>query len=301
MKRSERLFAFGQRKLKREKEEKILTVNLNRILPNPAQPRKDFGDAAMHRLAESIRRFGILQPLTVRAAGEVPGAQPLPKEARFYELIAGERRLRAARIAGLSEVPCLIVEADDRRSAELTMIEDLHREDLGLFEQADAIAALLDVYGLTQEEAAATLGLSQSVLAAKLRLLRLTPAERQLVCDGRLTEAHAAAILKLADPDQRLGILREAVKSSLTITETEALVDKLLFPLDSANHPPKRRRLVLKDMRIFYNTLDRAVEAIEKAGIEVTSVRRDLGDSVEMIIRVKKRTRLAPTNDSAVG
>ena len=298
MKRSERFFAFGQRKLKQDKDEKILAVNLNRILPNPAQPRKDFNDTAMHRLAESIRRFGVLQPLTVRAAGEVPGGQPLPKEARFYELIAGERRLRAARMAGLSEVPCLILEADDRRSAELTVIEDLHREDLGLFEQADAIAALLDVYGLTQEEAAATLGLSQSALAGKLRLLRLTPAERQLICDGRLSESHAAAILKLADPDQRMGILRDAVKSSLSVSETEALVDKLLFPVDPANLPPQRRRLVLKDMRIFYNTLDHAVETIEKAGIEVTSSRRDLGDSVEMIIRVKKRTRLSHTNSS---
>lgn len=286
------LFRALRRRRDNGDEERLVNIAIGRILPNPAQPRKDFGDAAMHRLAESIRRYGILQPLTVRPAGELPKDTVLPREALFYELIAGERRLRAARLAGLREVPCRIREADDRRSAELTVIEDLHREDLALFEQAEAIASLIDVYGLTQEEAAATLGLSQTAVAAKLRLLRLTPAERQIFCDSHLTERHAAALLQLSDADQRLQLLREIAKNALSASEAEAMVDRILCPVDENGEPPKRRQLVLKDMRIFYNTLDRAVETIEKAGIEVTKDRRDLGDRVEMVICVRKRTLL---------
>jgi len=275
-----------------DRRDKIHYIPVSRILPNPAQPRKNFDDDRIFKLAESILRYGILQPLTVRRMEEIPRDDGSfgRTEVYLFELIAGERRLRAAKLAGLREVPCILCEVDDERSAELALVENLQREDLGIFEQANAIASLIDLYHLTQEETAGILGISQSAVANKLRLLRLTQAERKIITENGMGERHARALLKLTDPDQRLSILREAAKKSLNVAQIEAMVDQLLCPPDPPEREVKRSRGMLKDIRIVFNTLDRAVDVIEKAGIPVAREKRENDDSVEFVIRIRKHT-----------
>jgi len=272
-------------------DSKIHRIPVNRILPNPSQPRKNFDDDRIFKLAESILRYGILQPLTVRRMEEIPRDDGSfgRSEVYLFELIAGERRLRAAKLAGLREVPCILCEADDERSAELALVENLQREDLGIFEQASAIASLIDCYHLTQEETANILGMSQSAIANKLRLLRLTHAERKIIIENGMGERHARALLKLTDPDQRLTILREAAKKSLNVAQIEAMVDQLLCPPDPPDRETRRSRGMLRDIRIVFNTLDRAVDVIEKAGISVAREKRENDDCVEFVIRIRKR------------
>ena len=270
---------------------RIHRIPVNRILPNPAQPRKNFDDDRIFKLAESILRYGILQPLTVRRLEEIPREDGSfgRNEVYLFELIAGERRLRAAKLAGLREVPCILCEVDDERSAELALVENLQREDLGIFEQANAIASLIDCYHLTQEETANILGMSQSAIANKLRLLRLTQAERKIIVENGMGERHARALLKLTDPDQRLSILRDAAKKSLNVAQIEALVDQLLCPPDPPDRETRRSRGMLRDIRIVFNTLDRAVDVIEKAGISVAREKRENDDCLEFVIRIRKR------------
>ncbi len=270
---------------------RIYRIPVNRILPNPAQPRKNFDDDRIFKLAESILRYGILQPLTVRRLEEIPREDGSfgRNEVYLFELIAGERRLRAAKLAGLREVPCILCEVDDERSAELALVENLQREDLGIFEQANAIASLIDCYHLTQEETANILGMSQSAIANKLRLLRLTQAERKIIVENGMGERHARALLKLTDPDQRLSILRDAAKKSLNVAQIEALVDQLLCPPDPPDRETRRSRGMLRDIRIVFNTLDRAVDVIEKAGISVAREKRENDDCLEFVIRIRKR------------
>lgn len=282
--------------MKRKKDDsiygKVLSVPIGRILPNPAQPRKNFHDEALLRLADSILRFGILQPLTVRPADELPDEMKAKELPLVYELIAGERRLRAAKLAGLIEVPCMVIEADDRRSAELAVMENLQREDLGIFEQASAIASLIDIYGLTQEETAATLGISQSAVANKLRLLRLTPTERMLITRHNLSERHARALLKICDPEKRIDILREVIRLECNVSHTEELIDRLLCPEEEK--APRHRRPAIKDTRVVCNTIDRAIETIEKAGISVEREKKETEDTLEVFIRIRKAKRLTP-------
>lgn len=270
---------------------KIHQIPVSHILPNPAQPRKSFDDDSIFKLAESILRHGILQPLTVRRMEEIPRDDGSfgRNEVYLFELIAGERRLRAAKLAGLREVPCILWEADEKESAELALIENLQREDLGVFEQAQAIAVLIERHHLTQEEAAGILGLSQSAVANKLRLLRLTQAERRLITENGMGERHARALLKLTDPEQRLSILREAAKKSLNVAQIEAMVDQLLCPPDPPDREIKRSRGALKDLRIVFNTLDRAIDVIEKTGVAVSREKRENDDCVEVVIRIRKR------------
>lgn len=270
---------------------KVLSVPIGRILPNPAQPRKSFRDESLLRLADSILRYGILQPLTVRPADELPEEMKGKEIPLVYELIAGERRLRAAKLAGLTEVPCMVIEADDRRSAELAVMENLQREDLGIFEQASAIASLIDIYGLTQEEAASTLGISQSAVANKLRLLRLTPTERLLITRHHLSERHARALLKICDPEKRIDILREVIRLECNVSHTEELIDRLLCPEEEKT--PRHRRPAIKDTRVVCNTIDRAIDTIEKAGISVEREKKETEDTLEVLIRIRKAKRLS--------
>lgn len=179
---------------------RVLYLSVDAIRANPDQPRKYFEPEALRELAESIGRYGILQPLTVRRGED------------GYELIAGERRLRAAKLAGLREVPCLAVRSDEEKSALLSLIENLQRQDLHYMEEAAAIAKLIAVYGLSQEQAAERLGKSQSAVANKLRLLRLSPACVTLLREGGLSERHARALLRLSDENERLAALRVIVE-----------------------------------------------------------------------------------------
>lgn len=195
---------------------RVLYLSVDAIRANPDQPRKYFEPEALRELAESIGRYGILQPLTVRRGED------------GYELIAGERRLRAAKLAGLREVPCLAVRSDEEESALLSLIENLQRQDLHYMEEAAAIAKLIAVYGLSQEQAAERLGKSQSAVANKLRLLRLSPACVTLLREGGLSERHARALLRLSDENERLAALRVIIERGCNVAQAEAYIESVL-------------------------------------------------------------------------
>lgn len=274
-------FGFGEQN---EALDRVHKIAVSRILPNPAQPRKYFDNGETLRLADSIRTHGILQPLCVR---KPVSAGALSDFDGVYELIAGERRLRAAKLLGLSHVPCLIIEADSLRSAELAIIENLQREDLNIFEEAAAIAALIHLYGLTQEEVAAKLSASQSYVANKLRLLRFDEDEQRIILEKHLTERHARALLRLSDPTERKNALDTVVARGYNVAATEEYVASLLN--GAAEPPPPRRRTALvKDIRIFYNTVDRAVDIMQRAGIDAKAQKKDLGDMFEVTVRIPK-------------
>ena len=260
-----------------ERKERVLTLRVEDIRPNPYQPRQTFDDEGLRELASSIRRHGILQPLTVRPAG---GGK--------WELVAGERRLRAAKLAGLERVPCIRREADDRDAALLALVENLQRRDLHYLEEAAAIASYIRQTGITQEEAAAQLGRSPSALANKLRLLRLSPACRELLVRKGLTERHARCLLRLEDEEERLAALRHIADKQLNVAQTEQYIEQRLTQLQST--PPKRRRtFILKDVRLFLNSLDRGLRMVREAGVDARTERQETEDAILLTIRIPKQ------------
>ncbi len=263
------------------RDDKVFRIPTTKIVKNPAQPRRSFDDTQLFHLADSIRRYGLLQPLSVRE--EIPGER--------YELIAGERRFRACCLLGMTEIPCLISGADKRESAELALIENLQREDLNMFEEAVAIGGLLRLYGMTQEEIALRLSVSQSYVANKLRLLRLTDEEQARILDAGLSERHARALLRLSDPEKRREALDRIIKNRLNVAATENLVEQLLARGQIL--PEKRGRLlgVIKDIRLFYNSLENAVAIIRRSGIDVKSERKEYENEIEVTIRIPKEKK----------
>lgn len=199
---------------------RVVQIDLRLIRANSSQPRQDFDMESIIKLADSIRRYGILQPLTARK---------IPLSGGYcYELIAGERRLRAAKMLGLKTVPCLLSEVNEALSAELALVENILRENLGMFEQAAAFAQLSERYGLTQDEIAAKMGMSQPAVANKMRLLRLTPEERSLITENHLTERHARAFLRIGLKATRLLAIHHTIEKNLNVAETEKYVAELL-------------------------------------------------------------------------
>lgn len=245
--------------------QRVLYLPVEYIVPNPNQPRTMFVREGLEELAESIAEHGILQPLSVR---EVRGR---------YQLISGERRLRAARMAGLATVPCIVVDASDTESALLALVENLQRRDLDFMEEAVALRRLIVQHGLSQEEAARKVGKSQSAVANKLRLLKLSPEVLEVVKQGSLSERHARSLLRLPE-DQRLAAAKHMVKEGLTVAKAEAYVDKLLSP--PAPVPAKKMPVYhIRDVRFFLNTIDRSVRLMQSAGVRATS-RQDKKDGV---------------------
>ena len=261
-----------------EGEQKVLWLAPGEIHPNPAQPRRTFEEAELESLAASIRRHGVLQPLTVR------------RTETGWELVAGERRLRAAVLAGLETVPCLERDADGRTSAALALVENLQRRDLHYLEEAEAIAAFLTRSGLTQEAAAEQLAMSPSALANKLRLLRLSPACRSVVTEGHLTERHARCLLRLEDEGERLTALRQAAAKHWNVAQTEQYVERRLAALQSAP-PAGRRTYIIKDVRLFLNSLDRGLRLIRDAGVDAKTERDETEDQIVLTIRIPKQRR----------
>ena len=246
---------YYQKPQEKAQGEQIISVEISKISANPNQPRKIFADEAILKLADSIRQYGIIQPLCVRKIGE------------NYELVSGERRLRAAKELGLSTVPCVILEVDEAKSAEISIIENLIREDLNIFEQASAIEALIDTYGLTQEQIAKRLSNSQSFVANKLRLLRLSSDERQKILENNLTERHARALLRVFDPILREKVLSRIIDEGLNVTRSEELIEQIL-----SNEPKKtKNRTSTRDTRSFFNAIDRLISSIRLSGVEVKS------------------------------
>ena len=255
---------------------RVQYIPLGRIRPNPQQPRHSFDEEGLAELAASIRSCGFLQPLTVRRAGE------------GYELVAGERRLRAARIAGLREVPCLVAQVGEEDSALLALMENLQRRDLDCWEEAQAIARLISRYGLSQEEAARRLGRAQPTVANKLRLLRLPEDVRALLRENGLTERHARALLRLQDPEVQRRAAGDIVRRGMNVAQAEAYVEKLL---QSAQVTPPRGRstYIIKDVRLFLNSVDRGLHLMRQAGVDAGWDRQDTDREILLTIRIPKR------------
>lgn len=251
---------------------RVQPVRLERIRPNPSQPRRVFDPTALQELAESIRQNGILQPLTVR------------KTADGLELVAGERRLRAARLAGLREVPCIILTVDEERSGVLALVENLQRRDLDYLEEAEGLARLMERCGLSQEQAAMKIGKSQSAVANKLRLLKHPPQVLEALRRTGLTERHARALLRLPE-EQRLETVELIAKRGWTVAQTEQYIEACL-----QQQPPQRRppRYLFRDVRVFLNTLDRSLELIRSAGIACAYGREETDREIVLTIRLPK-------------
>lgn len=259
---------------------RVHTIEVGRICANPAQPRKNFEDEAILRLADSLRQYGMLQPLSVR---RIMDDDQL--DGGLFQLVAGERRLRAAVMIGMTHVPCLIINADSKKSAELAIIENIQRENLNMFEQANAIAALIRIYDMTQEQIASKLCCSQSSIANKLRILRLSPKERDTIIGHAMTERHARAFLRIADPVKRAEIVDIAATKNLNVSATEELVEK---EINSVNLSRGKHKTVIKDLRLFYNSIDKAVTTLKSAGIRATSTKSDGGDEITLTIKITK-------------
>ena len=253
---------------------RVQYIPLARLTPNPQQPRRSFDEAALRELAESIRAYGILQPLTVRRVGE------------GYQLIAGERRMRAARIAGLREVPCLVAQVDEQDAGMLALIENLQRRDLDCFEEAAAIARLIGRYGLSQEQAAEKLGKSQSAVANKLRLLRLSEPVRQGLRQANLTERHARALLRLPDEAAQLSALATIAARGWNVAQTESYVERLLT---EAPVPQRPATYIIKDVRLFLNSIDRSLQVMRQSGVNADLGRRDTDSEILLTIRIPKQ------------
>ena len=260
--------------LKEKTETKVIHISTDRLSPNAAQPRKSFDGDALESLAQSIRENGILQPLLVRKDAD-----------GRYQLVAGERRLRAAVIAGLDEVPCILLDINERSSAVYALVENLQRQNLDFFDEAEAIRGLIAEFGLTQEDVALRLGRSQPSVANKLRLLRLSDRGREEVARCMLTERHARALLRLPDEDLQMKALERVERCRLNVTATEKLVDKLLEG-ERDCRSIIRRKGILGDVRLFVNTINRAVEIIQTAGIPADSHRHVYDEYTEYVIRI---------------
>ncbi len=259
-------------------ENKIFEIPVIKIRPNKSQPRKQFDEEDLTALSQSIKENGIIQPLTVR---RVSSAE--------YELIAGERRLRASALAGLKKVPCIVVKCTDKESAVYALLENLQRSDLGIFEEARGISRLIRRYGLTQEEAASKLGKTQSTIANKLRLLRLTYEEQEWIVNAGLSERHARALLRIEDEKIRREALSKVISENLNTKQTEDLVSILINTCPKTEKKQGNSKAVIKDVRIFVNTINKAIDTMRLAGIDAKTDRKDTENFIEYTIRIPKK------------
>ena len=262
------------------KEDRTLRrIRVSEIARNPNQPRKYFDPEAIAQLAESIRQYGVLNPLTVRRA---PGGG--------YELVAGERRLRAARVAGLNDVPCLLIAADNEDSSAIALVENLQRRDLDFFEEAYGFKRLIDQYGLTQEEAARKVGKTQSAVANKLRLLQFSEEVREAILAANLTERHARALLNLNEQGDEvlLKAVKEISEKEMNVSQTEKYIAQLIGKKEEK--PKKKELFVVKDLKIFFNTIDKALETMKLSGIEAKTQMQEEEDEVVYTIRIPKES-----------
>ena len=258
----------------------LMMLPVDCIEANPNQPRRQFDEEGLQELAASIAQAGLIQPLIVR------------RIAGMYELIAGERRLRACRLIGMREVPCIVQRTTEEASAIFALIENLQRRDLHFIEEAECYRQLLRTYGMTQEALAARLGKSQSFIANKLRLLHLSPAVRRNLLEARLTERHARALLRLRDERLQLEAIARIGEKSLNVKETERLVERMI----AAVTPPPRPRL-LKDYRLFLNTVKSGAEQLRDVGMRVEILQTDYEDGVDMLVRVRREARRDSRHD----
>ena len=247
---------------------RVMFLPARAIRPNPAQPRKVFREEALSELADSIRQHGILQPLSVRRTGT------------GYELIAGERRLRAAQLANLNEIPCIVMSMDDREASLAAMVENLQRQDLDFVEEARGISRLMSDWSMSQEQIARMLGKSQSAIANKLRLLRHGDAVLSALRENGLTERHGRALLKLSDEETKLAAIEEILRRSMSVAMTEKYIQELLEGQQKNPRPV--------NVGTFLNSLSQSLAKIQLSGISAVSERRETEDKIVLTITIPK-------------
>ncbi len=258
---------------------RIVYLPIGDILPNPDQPRKNFEPNAMRELASSISRYGILQPLSVRRRGG------------GYELVSGERRLRAAKLVGLKDIPCIVLDVDSQESSILALVENLQRKDLDFIEEAESLYRLINLNGYKQEEVARLVGLSQSAVSNKLRILKLSPELLFMIRDTGLTERHARALLKLDEEQDRLEVFDQIIKKNLNVANTEAYIESYLVKKGQIDKAPNKPVYVLKDVRLFINTLTRSMSMMQQSGIDAKCGRDETEREIILTIKIPKTNK----------
>lgn len=253
-----------------------LEVPIDLISANPDQPRKTFEDRELAELCDSIKEFGIIQPIIVK------------KDSRgYYLLIAGERRLRAAGMAGLKKVPVIIREADERDTALLALVENVQRENLNYIEEASAYKRLMEEHGLTQCEIAKRVGKQQSTISNKIRILALPPDIQQVLADNQLTERHARALLKIADDNLRQQVLHKIISHGLNVKQSEKLIEDVLTKHEEERRKGEKLRFI--NYRIYLNTIKKAFSSIKEVEKDVVYYQEDKGDYLEVRIIIPKK------------
>ena len=260
-------------------EEKIVReIPVDKIIPNPYQPRKVFSMNALEELSKSIKEYGVLQPITVRDTEN------------GYELVAGERRLRAAKLAELETIPVIINNMSDEHSAVLALLENLQREDLNFIEESLGYESLIKKHNFTQQQLAEKLGKNQSTIANKLRILKLPDTVKEYLVENGLTERHARALLKLPNEELMMEIVKKVVKQELTVKKTEKLINDTLEAIKAESEPDKKQSIKCSmGIRIYLNTLKQAYDAIKNTGIEAKYNEIDKGDYMEIVVKIPKK------------
>ena len=260
----------------------IINLPVDELEPNPVQPRKIFEDESLRELSASISEFGILNPLTVRLRNG------------SYELVAGERRLRAAKMAGLEDVPCILLDVGLEEASLIALIENLQRRDLDFIEEANGISQLIRMFGLSQEEIARRIGKSQSAVANKLRLLKLPRDVLETLRDRGLTERHGRALLRLPDADTQRAALIHIIDGGLTVAMTDSYIDALLTEDDETPEEPAeeseapQRAFIMKDVRVFMNTISRGLDLMKQGGIMAGMKKQETEDELILTISIPK-------------
>ncbi len=277
-----KLSFIGKSKDKRKKKDiRIIYLEIEEIIKNPYQPRKFFDIKSLTELSESIKAYGIIQPVNVR---KTPAGN--------YELITGERRLRAALMAGMKKIPCIVVNVDDNDSALMALIENLQREDLNCIEEAEAYGRILKEYNMTQEELGIQIGKSQAAIANKIRLLKLSPMVKTVLINHNLSERHARCLLQLGSEEQQLKILRKVREGNLSVSDTEMLVRNIghgSSTCDKESEVTGTRKAAVMDIRIFVNTVKQAIDLMIKSGIQAESVQTDSDEFYEFVVKIPKQ------------
>lgn len=251
-------------------------IKVDFIERNPAQPRKYFDNEELMELSASIKEYGILNPISVR------------KKGTRYELIAGERRLRASKLAGLTDIPCIVMTASDEDSSVLAIIENIQRSDLDFFEEALSYKKLIEHFNFTQEDAAKKIGKTQSSVANKLRLLKLSSDNIELIKIGNLTERHARALLRLSSEQDRMKTTQYIIEKQLNVSKTDEYIDFILSN-DEIKHKKKSKiSYLIKDVRIFMNTIDKSLKTMQSAGIDAIVDRDETDTNIILHISIPK-------------
>lgn len=257
----------------------IVNIDVNKIIPNKNQPRKVFDEKALEELSQSIKNYGIIQPITVRKIYD-----------DIYEIVAGERRFKAVKLLKMETIPAVIIEVKEEESAAMALIENLQREDLDFIEEAMAFERLIEDFDLNQTQLAEKLGKSQSTIANKMRILKLPDSVKQKIREGNLSERHARALLKLDDEELLLSIVEKVIKKDLNVSETEKLVNSIADDINKKKMRDKRYVRNFINYKIYINTIKNAFNEIVKTGIDAKFEQDESDEFIEIKVKIPKKS-----------